>query len=194
MHLFFDIETAGMPKNYNSPHTDVFNWPRMVQIAWLAFDENKKLVNHQTYIIKPEGFEIPVESEERNGITMDIAKEQGVPVQEVLEKFALAIRPAKYLVAHNMNFHEKVIAAEFYRKEIQHSLFDTERICVMQEATHFCKIPGTRGRFKWPSQRELYIKLFNKIPQGLHNAALDVKVTANCFYTLVKIGAIDEFD
>ncbi|HHS95101.1 MAG TPA: 3'-5' exonuclease [Phaeodactylibacter sp.] len=194
MYFFFDIETAGMPKKWNSPHTDTFNWPRMIQIAWIAFSKDKKLLDHQTYIIRPEGFEIPIETEQRNGISTDIAKEQGVPLQEVLEKFAEAIKPARYLIAHNMNFHEKVIAAEFYRKGINHMLFDTERICVMQESTHFCKLPGSRGRYKWPTQKELYIKLFNKIPQGLHNAALDVRVTANCFFSLMKINAIDVFD
>jgi len=194
MHLFFDIETAGRPKKYKAPHTDIANWPRMTQIAWLAFDMDKKLKDHQTYIIKPDGFEIPDESANRNGISTEVAMEQGVPLEEVLEKFATAIRPAKYLVAHNMNVHENVIAAEFFRKEMKHVLFDTERICTMQESTHFCKIPGTHGRYKWPSQKELYMKLYKKIPQGLHNAALDVKVTANCFYTLVKIGAIDEFE
>ncbi|MFK7807126.1 MAG: 3'-5' exonuclease [Saprospiraceae bacterium] len=194
MHFFFDVETAGIAKKYKSPHTDVASWPRMTQIAWLAFDMDKKLKDHQTYIIKPEGFEIPEASSNRNGITTENALEMGVPIAEVLEKFAAAIKPAKYLVAHNMNVQEKVIAAEFFRKEMKHDLFNTEKICIMQESTHFCKIPGKFGRYKWPTQKELYMKLFKKVPQGLNNAALDVKVTANCFYSLVKIGAIDEFE
>lgn len=191
MYLFFDVEAAGMPKKWSSPHTDTFNWPRMVQIAWLVFDENKKLIDNQNYYIKPDGFDIPPESEERNGISTKYAEENGFPLKEVLEKFAEAIRPAKHIIAHNMAFNEKVVAAEFFRNDIRHVLFDTDRICIMQEATHFCKIPGKRGGYKWPTQKELYIKIFNKIPQGLHNAALDVRVTANCFFTLLKIEAID---
>ena len=191
MYLFFDVEAAGMPKKWSSPHTDTFNWPRMVQIAWLVFDEEKKLIDSQNLIIKPEGFEIPAESEARNGISTAYALENGVPIKEALEKFALAIRPVKHIIAHNMTFNEKVVAAEFFRNEIRHVLFDTDRICIMQEATHYCKLPGQRGGYKWPTQKELYIKIFKKIPQGLNNAAIDVRVTANCFFTLLKIEAID---
>ena len=194
MYLFFDVETVGMPKKWNSPHTDSFNWPRMIQIAWLLLDENKKIVESQDYIIKPDGFDIPVDKEMLHGITMDMAREKGVPVKEVLEKFAEVIPQANYIIAHNMVFNEKVVAAEFYRHGVEHQLFDAERYCVMQESTHFCKLPGKKGRYKWPTQKELYIKLFNKIPKGLHNATIDVRVTANSFFTLLSIGAIDIFD
>ena len=51
MYLFFDVETNGMPKNWNRPHTDPFNWPRMVQIAWMLFDENRKLKESYDAII-----------------------------------------------------------------------------------------------------------------------------------------------
>ena len=30
-YLIFDTETAGLPRNYGAPYTDVENWPRMVQ-------------------------------------------------------------------------------------------------------------------------------------------------------------------
>ena len=40
MYLFFDTETTGLPKNWNAPIQNVNNWPRMVQIAWLLYDNN----------------------------------------------------------------------------------------------------------------------------------------------------------
>jgi hypothetical protein len=37
MYLFFDTETTGLPKNYKAPVTDLNNWPRLVQLAWLFY-------------------------------------------------------------------------------------------------------------------------------------------------------------
>jgi hypothetical protein len=35
MYLFFDTETTGLPKSWKAPVTDVNNWPRLVQLAFL---------------------------------------------------------------------------------------------------------------------------------------------------------------
>jgi DNA polymerase III epsilon subunit-like protein len=40
MYLFFDTETSGLPKNPQLSHTEVDNWPRLVQIAWVLFSKN----------------------------------------------------------------------------------------------------------------------------------------------------------
>lgn len=39
MYLFFDTETTGLPKSWKAPVTDLNNWPRMIQLAFLPFDE-----------------------------------------------------------------------------------------------------------------------------------------------------------
>ncbi len=38
MYLFIDTETTGLPRNYRAPVTDLNNWPRMIQIAWILSD------------------------------------------------------------------------------------------------------------------------------------------------------------
>jgi hypothetical protein len=43
MYLFFDTETTGLPKNWKAPVTDLNNWPRLVQLAFLLFDNNGNL-------------------------------------------------------------------------------------------------------------------------------------------------------
>jgi len=35
MYLFFDTETTGLPKKWKAPITDLDNWPRLVQLAYL---------------------------------------------------------------------------------------------------------------------------------------------------------------
>ena len=69
MYLFFDTETTGLPKRYNAPMDDLDNWPRLVQVAWILFDEEGKEIVSNSYIVRPEGFIIPKESSLIHGIT-----------------------------------------------------------------------------------------------------------------------------
>ncbi|RYY90346.1 MAG: 3'-5' exonuclease, partial [Chitinophagaceae bacterium] len=73
MYLFFDTETTGLPRNWKAPVTDLANWPRMVQLAWLLYDNKGTLVAQSDAIIKPEGFRIPTDAAAIHGITHDIA-------------------------------------------------------------------------------------------------------------------------
>lgn len=193
MYLFFDVETTGFPKKWNAHHTDTFNWPRMVQIAWQVYDEQKQLTDSHTYIIKPDGYEIPYEAERIHKISTDRAREEGVDLKEVLHKFAKAVDDAGYIIAHNMNFDSKVVGAEFYRKSIEHKLFSSELYCTMQEGTYYCKLPGKGGRYKWPTLMELHVKLFGERFKNAHDALVDTQVCAKCFFKLVEIEAIDIF-
>lgn len=73
MYLFFDTETTGLPRNWKAPVTDLNNWPRMIQIAWILCDTAGNRINTHSYIIKPEGFTVPVESSRVHGITTERA-------------------------------------------------------------------------------------------------------------------------
>ncbi len=193
MYLFFDTESAGKPRKWNAPATDTFNWPRMVQIAWLLYDKERILVEKQLLTIQPEGYEIPYEVERMHGISTEKAREEGVPVTEALTGFLAALEKAEYLIAHNLNLHSNVLGAELYRKGLDHQkLGGLEQYCTMQEGTYFCKLPGKGGRFKWPSLMELHIKLF-AARYKRESAISDVAVCAISFFKLVDIEAIDIF-
>ena len=189
MYLFFDTETAGLPRNRNAPITDVKNWPRLVQIAWLLCDESGKQVKGRDDIIRPEGFTIPMSATRIHGITTEKAMEEGVPLDGVLQEFESDIDLADYLVAHNMEFDEKIVGAEFIRKKISNLLFQKPRICTMKTSTDYCKIPGTYG-YKWPTLSELHFALFHTEPEETHNALADVEVCAKCFFELKKLGIV----
>ena len=64
MYLIFDTETTGLPKKWNAPITDSDNWPRCVQLAWQLHDSKGALISDHSYLIKPENFNIPFESEQ----------------------------------------------------------------------------------------------------------------------------------
>jgi len=189
MYLFFDTETTGMPRNWKAPVSDTNNWPRMVQIAWLYYDEDRNLVDAQDHIIQPEGYTIPKNVERVHGISTAIAKAKGVDLEKTLLTFKKLIDKTDYVIAHNISFDEKVVGAEFIRKKIQHRLSLSERICTMQAGTDFCKIPGKYG-YKWPTLSELHIKTFGKDFLEQHNARADTLACANCFFEMVDAGAI----
>jgi DNA polymerase III epsilon subunit-like protein len=190
MYLFFDTETTGLPNNYNAPIEDLNNWPRLVQLAWVIYDENAEKKTDANFIIKPEGFTIPEQASRVHGITTEKANKEGRPLISVLEEFAGAVNDSKLLVAHNISFDEKIIGAEFLRKNINHNLFDIAKFCTMRESTDFCQIPGNFGGYKWPRLLELHIKLFGKGFEGAHDALADVNACAKCFFELIGRGAV----
>ncbi len=184
MYLFFDTETTGLPRNWNAPASDLSNWPRLVQIAWLLYDAEGKKISGKDYIVKPQGFIIPQEAARIHGITTEKAADKGVSLRPVLEDFSEVMEQASYLVAHNMRFDEKIVGAEFLRAGLPHKLDRTGKICTMTETTDYCKLPGTYGEYKWPKLSELYFKVFNKRFEEAHNAASDIEACAECFWEL----------
>jgi len=193
MYLFFDVETTGMPKSWKAPITDTFNWPHVVQIAWQLYDEQRRLIETADHIIKPEGWVIPASSERIHRISTEKALEEGKLIKEVLEIFKSTIDKASYVIAHNIDFDTKVIGAEFIRADITHNLFHSELFCTMQESTWYCKIPGRAGKYKWPKLEELHQKLFGVKFADAHNAMVDTQATANCFFKLLDLEAIELF-
>lgn len=189
MYLFFDTETTGLPKRWDALASDLENWPRLVQIAWLYFDENGNEISNKSDIIKPEGFVIPEEASNVHGISTKIAMEKGIDLKEVLKEFSDIMGETKFLIAHNMSFDEKIIDAEFIRKGIRKSLFSPEKICTKEASTQYCEIPGNYG-YKWPSLSELHIKLFGSDFDDAHDALVDVKACAKCFFELKKRGIV----
>ena len=63
------------------------------------------------------------------------------------------------------------------------------KICTMEMSTDYCELPGPYG-YKWPSLSELHYKLFNEYFDEAHDAAVDVRACANCFFELKDRGII----
>lgn len=193
MYLFFDTETTGLPLDWNAPVTLLSNWPRLVQLAYLIYDENEKLVEEKEFIIKPEGFNIPIESSRVHHITTERALAEGWSLVGVLRNFLNTLHCQKYLIAHNMNFDEKIVGAELLRAGLPNALDDKERFCTMVSTVDFCAIPSAsmRQQFKYPRLNELYYKLFAEDFSDAHHALTDARVCAKCFFELKRRGIIE---
>ena len=188
-YLFFDTETTGLPRSWSAPVTDLNNWPRLVQLAWLLSDNTGKELTSGSCIVRPEGFTIPVEVSKIHGITTERAEAEGVPLETALAEFNKLINRSTHIIAHNISYDEKIIGAEFIRKNVKNAFAEKKLICTKEKGTNFCAIPGGSG-FKWPKLAELYIKLFGTGFDGAHNAVADVTATARCFWEMRKRGIL----
>ncbi|MFA5830549.1 MAG: 3'-5' exonuclease [Candidatus Paceibacterota bacterium] len=188
-YLFFDTETTGLPRSWNAPMEEVDNWPRMVQLAWIMFNEDGAQTGEGNDIIRPDGFVIPPDASRVHGITTERAMKEGIPVKQALQTFRDKIGESAYLVAHNIDFDEKIIGAEFIRAEISHEFSKKKKICTMKSTVNFCAIPSQRG-YKWPQLSELHRKLFGTAFEDAHDAHADIAATAKCFWELKKRGVL----
>ncbi|MDD5569305.1 MAG: 3'-5' exonuclease [Candidatus Pacebacteria bacterium] len=189
MYLFFDTETTGLPRNWNAQLEELDNWPRMVQLAWVLCDQNGNKISEKNRIIKPEGFVIPREAAKLHGITTARARKEGIFLEDALIEFKDTIGQADYLVAHNISFDEKIVGAEFLRKDMANALEPKNKICTMEKSTNFCAIESSRG-YKWPKLSELYFQLFGLSFEDAHDAAADINATTECFWELKRLGVI----
>ncbi|MEX0360295.1 MAG: exonuclease domain-containing protein, partial [Allomuricauda sp.] len=143
MYLIFDTETTGLPKRWDAPITDTDNWPRCVQIAWQLHDEMGNLVEHQDMLVKPDGFNIPYESEQVHGISTALAEQEGVSLRETLELFNEALSKAKFVVGQNVDFDVNIMGCEFHRMGVESPLGSLPVLDTCTEDTaELCKIPG----------------------------------------------------
>jgi len=196
MFLIFDTETTGLPKIENAPVSDVDNWPRLVQLSWQLHDALGALVEYHNYIVKPDGFVIPIDAKMVHGISTEHAMKYGIPVNEVIDLFMQSAAKAQYLVGHNLNFDLNVLGAEFIRAGRENPLPQWPVVDTCTEKTaEFCQLPGGKGgKFKLPRLGEIHHILFGEDFDSAHNACADVQATARVFLELVRRGVIDEND
>ncbi len=198
MFLIFDTETTGLPRNWNAPLTDSDNWPRCIQIAWQLHDDMGNLVEHQDYLVQPEGYNIPFDAEKIHGISTELAQQEGIPLAEVIEKFTEALSKTKFIVGQNVGFDLNIMGAEYLRLGQENPLPDFPVLDTCTETTaQLCQIPGGRGgKFKLPTLTELHEFLFKEPFAEAHNATADVEATTRCFLELLRrrIFTVSELD
>ena len=183
--LFFDTETTGVPRNYKAPSSDIQNWPRLVQLAWILTDDKENKIHSGNLIVRPDGFDIPTDVAKVHGITTEVAMREGIPLSEAIDQFVEDLNTAKYIVGHNIAFDKKIVGAEMIRLGMKDIMDSKKSYCTMQSSIEFCKIPGKYG-YKYPKLQELYKKLFGTEFDNAHNAMSDIEATEKCFWELKK--------
>jgi DNA polymerase III epsilon subunit-like protein len=193
--MIFDTETTGLPKNWKAPMTDLDNWPRVIQLAWLVADINANTLKNHEILIRPNGWEIPKEKFWiEHGFDTDVSLRDGQPLEATLAVFVEDLQTCEYLVSHNLDFDHSVLGAEMLRLGMKSARKPT-KICTKELATDFCKLPfeGQRAwlskkekRYKWPKLEELHKILFGVDFDNKHQAGGDVAALKACLFELIK--------
>ena len=188
MYLIFDTETTGLPKRWDAPLSDSENWPRCIQIAWQIYDSKGNLIAHKDFLIQPDDFTIPFDSEQIHGISTALATSEGVSLATVLSEFEEALKEVSFVVGHNVSFDRNIMGAEFIRAGLADPLDEKAVIDTCTEETaQLCQLPGGRGgKFKLPTLGELYHFLFQNSFEEAHNATADVEATSRAFLELMR--------
>ena len=185
--LLLDCETAGLPKDWSARSSDFAAWPRLVQLGWAVADANRHVVSSDTALVRPDGFEIPVDAVKVHGITTERATRDGRPIVEVLAELTVAYADCGQVVAHNARFDRKVLEAEYLRVSMSIP-WDRDRWqCSMFGTVKLCGLRQKNGSGKFPRIDELYRRLFRKLPESLeHDAGNHVGMLVECWQELKR--------
>ena len=147
-----------------------------------------QLLEHDAFLVQPEGYNIPYDAEQIHGISTDLALEQGIVLKEVLEKFNTALGKTTFVVGQNVGFDINIMGCEFFRLGIENPLATLPVLDTCTEVTaQICQIEGGRGgKFKLPTLTELHQHLFGVGFGEAHNATADVEATTRCFLELLR--------
>lgn len=188
--LFFDTETTGLPKKWDAPMKDLENWPHVIQLAWIVTDITGIVIRKQKHLIYPDGWTMPIGNFWiENGFTQSENEMQGIHMAYALDIFLSDHQYCDIMVSHNMVFDHNVIGAEAYRWN-RKSMNNPKKICTKEVSTDYCKLPGFKGKYKWPKLEELHRILFQKDFDNAHDALADVIAMKDCFFELVNRGII----
>ena len=204
--LVFDTETTGLPDS-KIINPDTLNlWPHIVQFSYLIYDTyENEIIKIKDFIIKlPENIKIPEESTNIHKITNEISLKSGLNLIDVLIEFFQDLKNIDKIIGHNVYFDINMIKVELLRI-IYRNLFINEPnkiyrdylycitnfkniCCTLKDSIDLCNIKSInkygKEYLKYPKLVELHQKLFNIIPNGLHNSLNDILVTLRCYMML----------
>jgi DNA polymerase III epsilon subunit-like protein len=188
--LFFDCETTGLPRTRFFNPEDVDGWPHLVQLAWAHYDLRGNPEDARSHIVRPEGFQIPLDATKIHGITHAHALRVGRELTEVLDEFLEASgQPGTTLVAHNLDYDRGVLGSELVRQNKPLRFLEMAGICTMKSTTELCRLPRPGGfGLKWPTLEELHTHVFGHSYEGAHDASSDLEACARSFFKLLAAG------
>jgi len=184
--LFFDTETTGLfrglPKAINFTE---FDNCRLVEFGYRKMRGND-LIAEGSIILKNDGYTIPSFITKIHGINDEMANRDGLSRHEFFLQLIELLEGVDYLIAHNMPFDIRILAAECYRynqEEIIEMLKNIKRHCSLEMARKKIK----KTEIENHKLQTVYKHLFNKEFDGAHRALNDVHALCSIYKKLIKI-------
>ena len=198
-YLVLDTETCGLLPKESLEDADPETYPRVIQVAWLLFDEEGKVIDsHNRYIMQDQP--IPFHSTQIHGIDDSLIIQKGEKPSAVWNDFIKSLENCDYVIAHNIDFDFPVIESELNRLHIHNPFAGKRKFCTMKLGKELCKIPSEDGNsYRYPSLDELYkICFWGRLTDlkisGLHDAYVDASLAAKIFFQLLSSKLINPED
>jgi DNA polymerase III epsilon subunit-like protein len=200
--LFADTETDGLWKQGFGPRDP--DQPRPVQIAFARHVPHGQEITASSILVSRADHwrELTQESISIHGITEETRRTGVLPMtaaKTLLDAMEAATEAGGFvtLAGHNVGFDIAVLVAFYYDlglPEIAERLMGIRTIDTMYMGIDVCKLPprepGKQG-YKRPSLTELHRYLFNEDFDGAHDALVDVRASARCYYKMREMGIPD---
>jgi DNA polymerase III epsilon subunit-like protein len=208
--MIIDTETTGLLPKKCKPvldemdslvlKTDSLDFPYIVQLSYVVFETEtqqiEKIVNHVIRV--PDHVIISDFVANIHGITNEISKNIGIPIQNALSQMIHDFHDSniELIVCHNTEFDIHIILIELFRMKTIETMVDLEKEMKMfYKTTSFCTMKNNEKRCqlkktykngktynKYPKLIELHQHLFFNEPKQCHNALNDVLICLRCFY------------
>jgi DNA polymerase-3 subunit epsilon len=187
--LVIDTETSGLPKKWDKPYDDIDNWPYAVQVSWLVYTTEGELVKEQNYYTSDNDFIITDNAFKIHGLDKAFLSEHGILRSIVLQQLSADIQQYNPLiVGHCIELDFHVLGAAYHRANKENPLTQLHVFCTMLSTKQLVRNPSKQ----FLKLGELYEELFQKPLLNQHNALVDARATANCFFELLNKHIITE--
>lgn len=195
--IFYDTETNGLP-NWSVPSEDP-SQPHVTQLAAeLCVEETGEVLLSMDMLIRPDGWEIPLDLQEMTGITMERALRDGHAADEVMHEFLGMWIGADQRCGHNESFDMRMLRIEIMR----HSHFSMQTVggvpfadywkkqpayCTQSKSTKIVNDARPKGeKKKTASLAEAYKHFTGEELVGAHDAKVDIMAAKAIYYGIKK--------
>lgn len=97
MTVYFDLEATGLPSNFD---TD-WSTARLVQLAWIIFDDNGQLITEESFLISDDSYSSSEEALSIHHIEDSHRNEHGVDGHVVISMFIQQCSKCSVIVFHS---------------------------------------------------------------------------------------------
>lgn len=203
--LIYDTETTGLPL-FSEPSEDP-RQPHIVQLGAILVDlDTREELDVLDVIVRPDGWEIPVEVAAIHGITTERALAEGILEIEALERLmtmwgaeTLAEGGPRLRIAHNEQFDARIVRIALKRYFGDAAADDWKRAqahCTARITTPILKIPPTermraarRFHHKTPNLTEAFAHFFGRPFDDAHSALADCRACLAVYFAALDLQA-----
>lgn len=173
----------------DAPISELDNWPFVLQLAWRVYSKTGELIKEENHFIWEPDIFIEEGSIDIHGITESDLRAKGEDRKAVMWLFLNDLKKYRpIIVGHFVEFDSKMLQVAFVRCGLQHNLRKYKHFCTMRVG----KVYSRYINHDFPKLSELYFGLFGERMPAQHDAAIDARATARCFFELHRKGEITD--